>query len=163
MKYFLVFVLFFIFSFLKCEDYIIDNNGTRTIVAEHKYSEKSLFRAFKLVGTFTDNLGNYGNWDAFVTTFVSNGKVLKLNFSSNFIYQNKKRFYQQGFREEGTDIGAGVGKAIITYSDKEFKSLLNSNCMYSVKFLGDTFFGKNKCKINKEALKVLKNVIEDKS
>ena len=45
---------------------------------------------------------------------------------------------------------AGVGKAMIVYPDNGFKSLINSKCVYSVKFLEDTFFGKIKCKITRK-------------
>ena len=39
------------------EDYLMDNNGKRTLVTEHNYTNKSSFRAFKIEGTFTDNKG----------------------------------------------------------------------------------------------------------
>ena len=142
------------------EDYLMDNNGKRTIVSEHYYTNKSSFRAFKIEGSFTDNLGNYGYWDAFVTTYINEGKVTKLDFSNKFTFQNKSKFYLQGFRQEGTDEGAGVGKAIIVHPDKTLKSIKNSKCVYSVKFLDDTFFGKTKCKIPKEGFKELQKVSE---
>ena len=138
----------------------MDNNGKRTIVMEHNFTDKSSFRAFKIEGSFTDNLGNYGNWNAFVTTYITDGKVTKLDFSNQFNFQNKNKFYLRGFRQEGTDEGAGVGKAMIVYPDKSLKSLLNSKCVYSVKFLENTFFGKTKCKISKEGLRELKKISE---
>ena len=142
------------------EDYIIVNNGKRTTITEHNYTNKSSFRAFKIEGSFTDNLGNYGNWDAFVTTYIIGGKVSKLDFSNEFSFQNKSKFYLQGFRQEGTDEGAGVGKAMIVHPDRILKSLKDSKCVYSVKFLEDTFFGKTKCKITKEGLDELQKVSE---
>ena len=165
MKYSIVLILLFCLnSFtLSSNDYFIDNNGKRTMITEHKYTDKSFFRAFKLEGSFTDNLGNYGNWSGFVTTFISEGKVTKLDFSNMFKFQNKKKFYLQGFRQEGTDEGAGVGKAMIVYPDKSFKSLVNSKCVYSVKFFEDTFFGKIKCKVKPEGFKEIKNIIEKKN
>jgi len=157
----LLFIFSLLFTSFSCsEDYIIDNNGKRTILTEHNYTDKSFFRAFKIEGSFTDNLGNYGNWNAFVTTYVTDGKVTKLDFSNVFNFQNKNKFYLQGFRQEGTDEGAGVGKAMIVYPDKSFKNLINSKCVYSVKFLEDTFFRKTKCKITKEGLKELQKVNE---
>ena len=162
MKYFIVLIfLVFINSFvLRSEEYFIDNNGKRTIITEHNYTEKSFFRAFKLEGSFTDNLGNYGNWEGFVTTFISDGKVTKLDFSNTFNFQNKRKFYLRGYRQEGSDEGAGVGRAMIVYPDKSFKNLANSKCIYSVKFFEETIFSKVKCQIKPEGLKELKNINE---
>ena len=160
MKYLLIIFGLLNISVSLSEDYLMDNNGKRTIVAEHYYTNKSSFRAFKVEGSFTDNLGNYGYWDAFVTTYINEGKVTKLDFSNKFTFQNKSKFYLQGFRQEGTDEGAGVGKAIIVHPDKTLKSIKNSKCVYSVKFLEDTFFGKTKCKITKEGLDELQKVSE---
>ena len=160
MKHLLIIFSLLLTSISWSEDYLMDNNGKRTLVTEHNYTNKSSFRAFKIEGSFTDNLGNYGNWDAFVTTYINEGKVTKLDFSNKFTFQNKIKFYLQGFRQEGTDEGAGVGKAMIVYPDRTFKSLKNSKCVYSVKFLEDTFFGKTKCKITKEGLDELQKVSE---
>ena len=93
MKHLLIIISLLITSVSWSEDYFIDNNGKRTIVTEHNYTDKSSFRAFKLEGSFTDNLGNYGNWSGFVTTFISEGKVTKLDFSNVFKFQNKNKFY----------------------------------------------------------------------
>ena len=160
MKHLLIIFSLLLTSVSWSEDYLMDNNGKRTLVTEHNYTNKSSFRAFKIEGTFTDNLGNYGNWDAFVTTYINEGKVTKLDFSNKFTFQNKSKFYLQGFRQEGTDEGAGVGKAMIVYPDKIFKSLINSKCVYSVKFLENTFFGKIKCNITKEGLLALQKISE---
>ena len=160
LKYLLIIFSLLFTSGSWSEDYLMDNNGKRTLVTEHNYTNKSSFRAFKIEGSFTDNLGNYGNWDAFVTTYINEGKVTKLDFSNKFTFQNKSKFYLQGFRQEGTDEGAGVGKAMIVYPDRTFKSLKNSKCVYSVKFLEDTFFGKTKCKIPEQGFKELQKISE---
>ena len=160
MKYLLIIFSLLLTLVSLSEDYFMDNNGKRTVITEHNYNEKSSFRAFKIEGSFTDNIGNYGNWNAFVTTYITDGKVTKLDFSNEFKFQNKNKFYLQGFRQEGTDEGAGVGKAIIVFPDKSLKSLINSKCVYSVKFLEDTFFGKIKCNISKEGLQDLLKINE---
>ena len=162
MKYYITLTLLFCLNCfaIKCEDYFIDNNGKRTIITEHNYTDKSSFRAFKLEGSFTDNLGNYGNWEGFVTTFIEDGKVIKLDFSNRFNFQNKKKFYLQGYRQEGSDEGAGVGRAMIVYPDKDFQNLTNSPCIYSVKFFEETIFSKVKCNIQPEGIKELKNIKE---
>ncbi len=91
MKHLLIIISLLLSSVIWSEDYFIDNNGKRTVITEHYYNDKSLFRAFKLEGSFTDNIGNYGNWNAFVTTYITDGKVIKLDFSNQFKFQNKKK------------------------------------------------------------------------
>ena len=66
----------------------------------------------------------------------------------------------QGFIQKVTDEGAGVGKAMIVYPDKSLKSLINSKCVYSVKYLEDTFFGQIKCDIPKEGLREIEKISE---
>jgi len=67
MTHLLIIFSLFLTSVSWSEDYLIDNNGKRTIVTEHNYTNKYSFRAFKIEGSFTNNLGYYGNWDEFVT------------------------------------------------------------------------------------------------
>ena len=98
MKHLIIFSLL-LTSVSWSEDYFMDNNGKRTIVSEHNYTNKLSFRAYKIEGSFTDNLGNYGKWDAFVTTYITDGKVTKLDFSNKFTFQNKSKFYLQGIKE----------------------------------------------------------------
>ena len=93
---------------------------------EHNFNESSFFRAFKLEGSFTDNFGNYGNWEGIVTTFIKDVKVIKLDVNTEFTYQNNKKIYFQGYRQAGTDESAGVAKSIIIYSDKTLKDLFSS-------------------------------------
>ena len=52
------------------------------------------------------------------------------------------------------------GKAIIIAADNDFKNLLHSKCVYSIKYFKDTFFSIMKCKVNDIALRRLKNIKE---
>ena len=142
------------------EDYIIDSTGERTVITEHQYSEESFFRGFKITGTFTDNFGNYGEWDTFVSSFITDGKINKLEFSTRFIYQNHKKIYYQGFRKEGNEEGTGVGRAVIVAADEEFKKLLDNKCNYSVKFFNTSVFLKQKCKLKPDVISVMKDIKE---
>ena len=60
-----IFLSLFIFS-INAEEYIINFQGKRTTIDVHQYTDKVNFRMIKLDGTFTDKLGNYGNWTAMV-------------------------------------------------------------------------------------------------
>ena len=50
MKHLLIIFSLLLTSVSWCEDYLMDNNGKRTIVTEHNYTNKSSFRAFKIEG-----------------------------------------------------------------------------------------------------------------
>ena len=160
MKYFMVIIVCLFSSSLMCEDYIMDSAGERKIITEHQYSENSYFRGFTVTGTFTDNYGNYGEWDTFVSSFITDGKISKLEFSTRLIYQNHKKIYFQGYRKEGNEEGAGVGRAIIVAGEGEFAKLVNTKCNYSVKFFNSSAFLRQKCKFKSEGLSIMKDIKE---
>ena len=39
----------------------------------------------KLDGTFTDRLGNYGNWSAMVYVYIRNNQINEHDFSNHFV------------------------------------------------------------------------------
>ena len=67
--------------------------------------------------------------------------------------------FMQGKRADGGK-GTGVGKAIIIAVDNDLKNLLDSKCVYSIKYFKDTFFSIMKCKVDDIALRKLKNIKE---
>ena len=150
-----------LFSSVNAKDYIWKNDGKRTIITEHKYSDNSNFRGYKIQGTFSDNLGNYGEWNTYVFAVISNSKISKLEFSVEFIYQNNKKIFFQGYRGQGSDEDAGVGKSILIAADKELKALIDTKCTYSIKFFNESTFGVNKCKFSEEQFLLIKNMNEN--
>ena len=161
MNLFLPILIFFLVSYINAKDYIWKSDGKRTLITEHKYSENSKFRGYKIQGTFTDNIGNYGEWNTYVFAVISNSKINKLEFSSEFTYQNNKKIFFQGYRGQGSDEDAGVGKSILIAADKELEVLIDTKCTYSVKFFNESTFGLNKCKFNEEQFLLLKNMNEN--
>ena len=90
---------------------------------------------------------------------MKQGKIFRVDFSNQYTFQNNKSLFMEGQREEGGK-GTGVGKAIIIGADKRFVNLLESKCVYSIKYFNDTFFSIMKCKISDAALKGMKNIKE---
>ena len=87
MKYFLPIVCFSLFvSLINAKEYIMNFQGKRTTLDIHKYSDKDNFRMIKLDGTFTDKLGNYGNWTAMVYIDIRNSQIYNHGFSNHFVY-----------------------------------------------------------------------------
>ena len=52
----------------------------------------------KLDGTFTDRLGNYGNWSAMVYIDIRNNQINEHGFSNHFVYQDNSFTYSKGKR-----------------------------------------------------------------
>ena len=154
-------LILFLFSCVNAKDYIWKSDGKRTLITEHKYSDNSKFRGYKIQGTFTDNIGNYGEWNTYVFAVISNSKINKLEFSTEFTYQNNKKIFFQGYRGQGSDEDAGVGKSILIAADKELKALIDTKCTYSIKFFNESTFGVNKCNFSEEQLLLLKNMNEN--
>ena len=65
---------------------------------KHNYSEGNNFNLLKLDGSFTDNLGNYGNWNALASFELNNNKIKQHFFSAEIIFQNESKMYIQGSR-----------------------------------------------------------------
>ena len=154
-------LILFLFSIVNAKDYIWKSDGKRTLITEHNYSDNSKFRGYKIQGTFTDNIGNYGEWNTYVFAVISNSKINKLEFSTEFTYQNNKKIFFQGYRGQGTDEDAGVGKSILIAADKELEALIDTRCTYSIKFFNESTFGVNKCRFNEEQFLLLKNMNEN--
>ena len=78
MKFILCVLIPFLFSSVSAKDYIWKSDGKRTIIIEHKYSDNSNFRGYRVEGTFTDSVGNYGEWNSYIFAVISNSKINKL-------------------------------------------------------------------------------------
>ena len=161
MRIFLYVLILSLFSVTNAKDYIWKNDGKRTIITEHKYSDNSNFRGYKIQGTFSDNLGNYGEWNTYVFAVITDSKINKFEFSTEITYQNNKKIFFQGYRGQGSDEDAGVGKSILIAADKELQPLIGTKCTYSIKFFNDSTFGVNKCKFSEEQFLLLKNMNEN--
>ena len=89
MKNFLKILLLLFFVSVNAEEYISNFQGKRTTLDVHNYSDKDNFRMIKLDGTFTDRLGNYGNWTAMVYVEIKNNQIYNHGFSNHFVYQDE--------------------------------------------------------------------------
>ena len=157
MKKFIYFIaLFFIYSSVSAESYIIQFQAKVMTLREFNISKIQQFRSYELEGTFTDNFGNYGKSSVIVISDVKNGKLLRLDATSQNIYSNNEMLYMRGMREK-SDIDAGIAYNIIIGASKKFEELIGTKCTTSVRYFDDAIFGIQKCNVTKEASKILKN------
>ena len=57
---------------LYSNEYLINFQAKVVSSEAHNYTKDSNFNLIKLDGSFTDNLGNYGNWNALASYEISN-------------------------------------------------------------------------------------------
>ena len=155
MQYFLSFILFIFLLNLSAEDYILEFQANVNMIKEYNISEIDKFRSYELVGTFTDKYGNYGKFDAFITSDIKNNKLIKLEGTAKNIYSNEEVLFMKAFRKD-SDIDAGVANMQIIGASDKFKPLIGIKCIQSVRYFKDTIFGLQKCKISKDQSNLLK-------
>ena len=152
----IIFLSLFIFS-INAEEYIINFQGKRTTVDVHQYTDKDNFRMIKLDGTFTDKLGNYGNWKAMVYIDIKKNQIYNHGFSNHFVYQDDSFTFSKGSRTND-EYKQGVGKSTFIQASLNLSNLINSNCIYSMTFLKESIFGISKCNIDNDTNNILKEL-----
>ena len=150
-------VLFLLFiSTAICEEYILEFQANVKMIKEYKISKIEKFRSYQLIGTFTDEYGNYGKFDAVITSDIKNKKLIKLEGTAKNIYANEEVLFIRAYRKE-SDFDAGVATMEIIGASDKFKPLIGTQCIQSVRYFKDTIFGLQKCNITKEQRDILKN------
>ena len=157
MKYYLCIALFFLLNFCFSVDYIIEFQAKVKNLKEFNFSNKKKFRNYDLEGTFTDNYGNIGIFNAVVISDVEKGKLIKLDSTSENIYSNNEKIFFRGVREK-SDVDAGIAYNIIIGTSDKFKPLVGAKCTTSVRYLNDAIFGINKCKVSEDSKKILNDI-----
>ena len=137
-------------------DYISEFQANINIIKEFNISDKEKFRSYELIGTYTDQYGNYGKFDGIIISDNKDNKLIKLEGTAKTIYANNEVLYIKAFRKE-SDFDAGVATMEIVGASNKFKALIGTNCKQSVRYFKDTIFGLQKCKITKEQSEVLKS------
>ena len=130
MKYFLPIIFFSLFiSSINAKEYIINFQGKRTNLDIHKYSDKDNFRMIKLDGTFTDKLGNYGNWTAMVYIEIRNSQIYNHGFSNHFVYQDETFTFSKGNRTND-EYKQGVGKSTFIQTSSNSHKTNSSSVLF---------------------------------
>ena len=156
MKLIFTILLYFSLKQVFSLDYISEFQANINIIKEFNISDKEKFRSYELIGTFTDEYGNYGKFDGIIISDIKDNKLIKLEGTAKTIYANNEVLYIKAFRKE-SDFDAGVANMEIIGASDKFKSLIGTKCKQSVRYFKDTIFGLQKCKITKEQSEILKS------
>ena len=147
-KYFVLIILILFQTFnLSSKDYLINLQAKVVNNYKHNYSEGNNFNLLKLDGSFTDNLGNYGNWNALASFELNNNKIKQHFFSAEIIFQNESKMYIQGSRNS-KEFEQGTGTFTVNAASKEIKELVGTKCIYAINFFKSTSFTNTKCKVS---------------
>ena len=120
------------------KDYILEQQGKRILVKEHIYSKTDSLKVFKLEGTFKDNAGNFGEANSIVNVITINNVVEKLEASNELIYNKNIKAYNTAKRANN-ELKQGVGKWYFTYASKNIAAIINSECIYSIRYYKNNF------------------------
>ena len=142
----IILILFSTFN-LFSKDYLINFQAKVVNTDKHNYSEGNNFNLLKLDGSFTDNLGNYGNWNALASFELQNNKIKQHFFSAEIIFQNESKMYVQGSRNS-KEFEQGTGTFTVNAASKEIKELVGTKCIYAINFFKSTSFTNTKCKVS---------------
>ena len=147
-KYLVLFILILLPTFNSfSKDYLINLQAKVVSNDKHNYSEGNNFNLLKLDGSFTDNLGNYGNWNALASFELHNNKIKQHFFSAEIIFQNESKMYIQGSRNS-KEFEQGTGTFTVNAASKEIKDLIGTKCIYAINFFKSTSFTNTKCKVS---------------
>ena len=147
-KYLVLIILILLPTFNSfSKDYLINLQAKVVNNDKHNYSEGNNFNLLKLDGSFTDNLGNYGNWNALVSFELNNNKIKQHFFSAEIIFQNESKMYIQGSRNS-KEFEQGTGTFTVNAASKEIKDLIGTKCIYAINFFKSTSFTNTKCKVS---------------
>ena len=147
-KYLVLIILILLPTFnLFSKDYLINFQAKVVNNDIHNYSEGNNFNLLKLDGSFTDNLGNYGNWNALASFELNDNKIKQHFFSAEIIFQNESKMYIQGSRNS-KEFEQGTGTFTVNAASKEIEELVGTQCIYAINFFKSTSFTNTKCKVS---------------
>ena len=147
-KYLVIIILILLPTFNSfSKDYLINLQAKVVNNDKHNYSEGNNFNLLKLDGSFTDNFGNYGNWNALASFELNNNKIKQHFFSAEIIFQNESKMYIQGSRNS-KEFEQGTGTFTVNAASKEIKDLIGTKCIYAINFFKSTSFTNTKCKVS---------------
>jgi hypothetical protein len=156
MRLLIIILFFLVIGIAKTEGYILEFQAKVKNLRTFNISNSEQFRSYDLEGTFTDNYGNYGKTSVIIISDIKNGKLVRLDATSQNIYSNNEKIYMRSVREK-SDIDAGIAYNIVIGASKNLSSLIGMKCTTSVRYFDDAIFGLQKCNTNEGRIKVLKN------
>ena len=115
----------------------------------------TVYLLYENAGGFTDNFGNYGNSHCYGKIKTKEEVALNFEIICETVDQNGNKWWGEFTRSE-TEMAAGVGKAVIVDGTGIYKNLINTKCVFSTRYLDQSYFSLSKCKLTKTVFDKLK-------
>ena len=115
----------------------------------------TVYLLYENSGGYTDNFGNYGNSHCYGKIKTKKSVALNFKIICETVDQNGNKFWGEFTRSE-TEMAAGVGKAVIVDGTGIYKNLINTKCVFSTRYLDQSYFSLSKCKLTKTVFEKLK-------
>ena len=147
MRLLIIILFFLVIGIAKTENYILEFQAKVKNLRTLNISNIEQFRSYDLEGTFTDNYGNYGKTSVIIISDIKNGKLVRLDATSQNIYSNNEKIYMRSVRKK-SDIDAGIAYNIVIGASKNLSPLIGMKCTTSVRYFDDAIFGLQKCNTN---------------
>ena len=61
-------------------------------------------------------------------------------------------------KRANNELKQGVGKWYFTYASKSINAIINSECIYSIRYYKDNFLTLGKCEVPEKAFEQIKNI-----
>lgn len=153
---FLVSYLYLIINKSIAGQLINEFNFSSTSDGLYKLNDGRVFEASSLDGHIKNNLGNYGkiNCNSLIETHKNELIFLKVICEISLDDGNK---IWSALERSSSSFKSGIGESTIIDATGRYKKLKGTKCVYAVTKYENSSFVQEKCKINDEIFKKLKN------
>ncbi|MBF96569.1 MAG: hypothetical protein CFH34_00910 [Alphaproteobacteria bacterium MarineAlpha9_Bin4] len=131
-------------------------NFSATIDGLYKLEDGRTFESSSLKGHIKNNIGNYGNIKCNSLIEKNKDKLIFLRVICESSMNDGNKVWSV-LERSSSSFKAGVGDSTIIDATGKFKKLIGTKCLYAVTKFKKSSFIKEKCKLEKGVLSVLKN------
>ena len=112
-----------------------------------KLEDSSKILHYRNKGTWEDTMGNFGTQTCFgLVLLEKNNNIISMELYCEAQDQDNDKFYTKVTRDSSLD--AGVGEYVLIDGSGKWKSMVNSNCKYAVKYKEKALFVTSRCSLD---------------
>ena len=120
-----------------------------------KLNNDTVYFLYENSGGFTDNFGNYGNSHCYGKIKTKEEVALNFKIICETVDQKGNKWWGEFTRSE-TEMAEWVGTALIVDGTGIYQNLINTKCVFSTRYLDESYFSLSKCKLTQNIFDKLK-------